>query len=107
MSKVVVGARTAGYADNTTGGVNNVDVDQAKISVGASDYNDRWADFSNYGAGATVCAPGKNIRLPKYDWTANTPYTSTANYTTIGGTSFSSPLVTGIMACWAGKNGYT
>ena len=107
MSKVVVGARTAGYADNTTGGVNNVDVDQAKISVGASDYNDRWADFSNYGAGATVCAPGKNIRLPKYDWTANTPYTSTANYATIGGTSFSSPLVAGIMACWAGKNGYT
>ena len=107
MSKVVVGARTAGYADNTTGGVNNVDVDQAKISVGASDYNDRWADFSNYGAGATVCAPGKNIRLPKYDWTANTPYTSTANYATIGGTSFSCPLVAGIMACWAGKNGYT
>jgi len=107
LSKVVVGARTAGYADNTNGGVNNVDVDQAKISVGASDYNDRWADFSNYGAGATVVAPGKNILVPKYDWTANTPYTSTSNYSTIGGTSFSSPLVAGIMACWAAKNGYT
>ena len=39
--------------------------------------------------------------------TANTPYTSTTNYNTIDGTSFSGPIVAGIMAAWCGKNGYT
>ena len=107
QTKCVAGARTAGYADNTNGGINNVDVDQNKITVGATSYNDRWAFFSNYGSGCTTVAPGEKILLPAYDWTANTPYTSTTNYTSIDGTSFSSPIVAGIIAAWCGKNGYT
>ena len=47
-----------------SGGVNNVDTDQKKICVGASEYNDRWADFSNYGAGVTTVAPGARILSP-------------------------------------------
>ena len=90
-----------------TGGINNVDTDQNKICVGASEYNDRWADFSNYGAGVTTVAPGARILTPAYDWTANTPYTSTGNYNTINGTSFSCPLVAGIIASYCSKNGYT
>ncbi len=107
QTKCVAGARTAGYADNTNGGINNVDTDQNKITVGATSYNDRWAVFSNYGSGCTTVAPGEKILLPAYDWTANTPYTSTTNYSTIDGTSFSSPITAGIMAAWCGKNGYT
>ena len=107
QTKCAAGARTAGYADNTNGGINNVDVNQNKISVGATSYNDRWAFFSNYGSGCTTVAPGEKIMVPAYDWTANTPYTSTNNYTYIDGTSFSAPIVTGIVAAWCGKNGYT
>ena len=107
QTKCVAGARTAGYADNPNGGINNVDVDQYKITVGATSYNDRWAFFSNYGSGCTTVAPGEKILLPQYDWTANTPYTSTTNYSTIDGTSFSGPIVAGIMVAWCGKNGYT
>ncbi len=105
--KCIAGTRTAGYSDNPTGGINNVDTNQNKISVGASEYNDRWADFSNYGNGVTTVAPGSRLLSPKYDWTANTPYNSTANYQAIAGTSFSAPIVTGIIAAWCGKNGYT
>ena len=107
QTKAIAGSRTAGYPDNTNGGINNVDADQKKICVGASEYNDRWADFSNYGAGVTTVAPGAKILSPAYDWTANTPYTSPSNYNTINGTSFSCPLVTGIIAAYCSKNGYT
>ena len=107
VGKCIAGTRTAGYADNTNGGINNVDTNQNKISVGATEYSDRWADFSNYGNGVTTVAPGARILTPAYDWTANTPYTNTTNYQTIAGTSFSGPIVTGIMAAWAGANGYT
>jgi len=107
QTKVIAGSRTAGYDDNAVGGINNVDTNQKKIVVGATEYNDRWADFSNYGAGCTTVAPGARILTPQYDWTANTPYTSSANYSTINGTSFSCPLVSGIIAAWCGKNGYT
>ena len=107
QTKCVAGARTAGYADNSNGGINNIDTNQNKITVGATSYNDRWAFFSNYGSGCTTVAPGEKILVPFYDWTANTPYTSTTNYNTIDGTSFSGPIVAGIMAAWCGKNGYT
>ena len=52
-------------------------------------------------------APGEKVITPQYDWTANTPYTSTTNYDCIDGTSFSGPIVAGIIASWCGKNGYT
>jgi plastocyanin len=107
QGKCIAGTRTAGYPDNTNGGINNVETNQNKVSVGATEYNDRWADFSNYGAGVTTTAPGARILVPQYDWLANTPQTSATNYTTIGGTSFSAPLVTGIAAAWCGANGYT
>ena len=107
QTKCIAGARTAGYADNTLGGINNVDTNQNKITVGATSYNDRWAFFSNYGSGCTTVAPGEKVLCPAYDWTANTPYTSTTNYNAIDGTSFSGPIVAGIIVAWCGKNGYT
>ena len=107
QTKTKAGARTAGYPDNTNGGINNVDANQNKITVGATSYNDRWAFFSNYGSGCTTVAPGEKILSPLYDWTANTPYTSVSNFTYIDGTSFSAPIVAGIVASWCGKNGYS
>ena len=107
QTKCVAGARTAGYPDNSNGGINNIDTNQDKITVGATSYNDRWAFFSNYGSGCTTVAPGEKVITPAYDWTANTPYTSTTNYDCIDGTSFSGPIVAGIIASWCGKNGYT
>ena len=107
QTKTAAGARTAGYPDNPNGGINNVDTNQNKITVGATSYNDRWAFFSNYGSGCTTVAPGEKVMVPQYDWTANTPYTSLTNYTYIDGTSFSTPIVAGIIASWCGRNGYT
>jgi plastocyanin len=104
QAKFVAGARTAGYQDTT---FNNVDYDTKKISVGATEYNDAWADFSNYGLGVTTVAPGARIVCPKYDWTTNTTTTSTANYNTINGTSFSCPIVTGIVLSRIESQAYT
>ena len=98
------GTRSAGYPD---GDVNTVDTNIASISVGATDYNDRWADFSNYGSGVTVTAPGQHITVPNYNWTTNTPYTSVSNYTNIGGTSFSGPITAGVVAQFIAANSYT
>ena len=98
------GTRSAGYPD---GDVNTVDTNIASISVGATDYNDRWADFSNYGSGVTVTAPGQHITVPNYNWTTNTPYTSVSNYSNIGGTSFSGPITAGVVAQFIAANSYT
>lgn len=103
QTRYVAGARSSGFSDND---VNYQDVNIKSISVGASDYNDRWADFSNYGSGTTTVAPGAHMTIPLYDWTANTPYTSTSNYGNISGTSFSAPVVAGIMCQWVTSNNY-
>ena len=97
------GTRSAGYPD---GDVNTVDTNIASISVGATDYNDRWADFSNYGSGVTTTAPGQHLTVPNYNWTTNTPYSSVSNYSVIQGTSFSGPVVAGVVCQFIANNGY-
>ena len=97
------GTRSAGYQD---GDVNIFDTNIASISVGATDYNDFWADFSNYGSGVTVTAPGQHITTPQYNWTTNTPYTSVSNYNVIQGTSFSGPITCGVVCQFIAANNY-
>ena len=80
QGRFVAGNRTAGYLDSV---FNAFDSDTDKISVGATEYNDTWADFSNYGFGVTTVAPGTRVLVPTYDWTANTTYSNTNNYSTI------------------------
>ena len=104
QTRFKAGARSSGYQD---GDVNIFDVNIPSISVGATDYNDRWADFSNYGSGCTTTAPGQHITCPAYDWTTNTTYTSVSNYVNIGGTSFSGPIVAGVVCQYIGANNYT
>ena len=45
VGKCIAGTRTAGYSDNPSGGINNVDTNQDKISVGASEFNDSENSF--------------------------------------------------------------
>ena len=97
------GTRSSGYPD---GDVNTVDTNIPSISVGATDYNDRWADFSNYGSAVTTTAPGQHLTVPNYNWTTNTPYSSVSNYSVIQGTSFSGPVVAGVVCQFIADNGY-
>ena len=104
QTRFKAGARSSGYQD---GDVNIFDVNIASISVGATDYNDNWADFSNYGSGCTTTAPGQHLTVPGYNWTTNTPYSSSGNYTNIGGTSFSGPITAGIVCQFIADKSYT
>jgi subtilisin family serine protease/PKD repeat protein len=62
------------------------------ISVAASDQNDLRASFSNYGKSVDIIAPGKGIQTTFFD----------NSFTSIDGTSFSSPIVAGAAALvWA------
>jgi aqualysin 1 len=66
------------------------------ITVGATDINDRFASFSNFGAGVDISAPGVNITS---SW-----LTSNTATNTISGTSMSSPHVTGSAALYLEAN---
>ena len=105
QAKMQAGKRTGGPQDLR---FNNVDYDQPKIVVGATDYGDFVADFSNYGNSVDVYAPGTRIKCPRFEWSANTSYTSntSTNYGNISGTSFSTPIVAGMIAAWLDYNNY-
>jgi thermitase len=59
------------------------------ICVAATDKDDKLADFSNYGANVTVCAPGKNIYSLKY---------RSNDYVVMSGTSMAAPHVAAVAA---------
>ena len=62
------------------------------ITIGATDINDGWATFSNFGSGVDLLAPGVDITSA---WN-----TSDIATHTISGTSMSAPHVTGAAALY-------
>lgn len=66
------------------------------ITVGATDINDGFASFSNFGAGVDISGPGVNITSA---WN-----TSDVATNTISGTSMSSPHVAGAAALYLEAN---
>ncbi len=67
------------------------------ITVGATDYTDRRAPFSNYGPLVDLHAPGVNVRSSTYAPNA---------YGTANGTSFAAPAVAGTIARLLGMQPY-
>jgi subtilisin family serine protease len=69
------------------------------IAVGASDMNDKPADFSNTGRWIAVTAPGVGIvsTFPTYSVTLSRAG-FTPGYTTMDGTSMAAPFVSGLAA---------
>lgn len=92
--------RSKGGVAVAAAGNSNVDVGYADnpyiITVSATDKNDSKASFSNYGDIVDVSAPGKDV----YTITANSGYTYT------WGTSFASPLTSGVVALIMAANPY-
>lgn len=106
QAKMQAGKRTGGPQDLR---FNNVDYDQPKIVIGATDFGDFVADFSNYGNSVDVYAPGTRIKCPTFEWSANSTYarsTNPINYGNISGTSFATPIVAGMIAAWLDYNNY-
>ncbi|MBI2767123.1 MAG: S8 family serine peptidase [Chloroflexi bacterium] len=69
------------------------------IAVGSSDANGNWATFSDYGPAIDFAAPGVNIAS-----TARSDLGLTSPYRAGDGTSFSTPLVTGMFALMMARN---
>ncbi|RKP27247.1 peptidase S8/S53 domain-containing protein, partial [Syncephalis pseudoplumigaleata] len=67
------------------------------ISVGATDRNDRVATYSNTGRCVTLFAPGTDV--------VSISNTVNTGQLTNGGTSFSTPYVTGVVALLLGEKG--
>lgn len=71
------------------------------IAVGATDSNNKRADFSSYGSSVDVVAPGYGA-IRSTMW-ANTNRTSSYN-SVLAGTSFASPVVAGVIALKVGQD---
>ncbi|MFS1517097.1 S8 family peptidase [Bacillus sp. SCS-151] len=68
------------------------------ISVGATDMNNKLADFSSYGAYVDIVAPGVDIYNTVYDFTKQA-----SSYAELSGTSMSSPIVAGVASLLLSK----
>lgn len=76
-----------------------LDNSSASISCAATNSTDHKASFSNYGSWVEVSAPGQGIHTTYYDYN-----TLSSIYTTVDGTSFSSPLTAGAIALiWSAR----
>jgi thermitase len=64
------------------------------VAVSATDSNDALASFSSYGSDVDLSAPGVNIATTTMD----------GGYGIVSGTSFSSPIVSGVLALMASVN---
>ena len=112
-TKITYGARDAGLQSfldpeiSITNKSNETYGTTDKLTVGATriaSNRQTFASFTNYGEAVTCYAPGEGIYCPSYDWTIDTPTSGTdysgSSHATISGTSFSTPLLAGMIAVW-------
>jgi subtilisin family serine protease len=93
-AKIVVVA-SAGNENRTTDEIYPASYPEV-FGVAATDLNDQRADFSNYGKGVAISAPGAFVisTLPG------------GNYAAVWGTSFSAPIVSGAMSLIVSSHGF-
>ena len=88
-----------GFGDDTN--LHNFQNSRYIITVGATDYAGRSASYSSPGASILVSAPGGDgsgfTEILTTDRTGSNGY-SAGDYTFVSGTSFSSPIVAGVVA---------
>jgi len=72
------------------------------IAVGATHLDGTRADFSNYGSGLDIVAPG--IYIQSTDRTGSLGYDDEEDYSLVSGTSFASPLTAATAALILSKN---
>ena len=83
-----------GYGDDTN--LHNFQNSRYIITVGATDYSGQSSSFSSPGASILVSAPGQGVLTT--DRTGANGYHAVDDYTFVDGTSFSSPIVAGVVA---------
>jgi len=95
---VAAGVTFAVAAGNSTADACNSSPssEPSAITVGATDINDRFASFSNFGGCVDISAPGVSITS---DW-----YSSNTATNTISGTSMATPHVAGAAALYLSAN---
>ena len=88
------------------------------IAVGATDENNQVTKFSSFGSWVSVVAPGSHILTTNVNWPStefgkgdpfisddpNKPESDRGDFTTVDGTSFSAPIVSGIVGLMLAVN---
>ncbi|KAJ7727529.1 peptidase S8/S53 domain-containing protein [Mycena maculata] len=98
LEQIVEAAVAAGLHVVVAAGNNGADVcsrwisNVGQITVGATNISDNMSSFSNYGACVDVYGPGESILV------ANIKGSGSNALTTMDGTSFAAPLVSGLIA---------